>query len=424
MIISSAINHISHFSIAIQDRSKNTGHKLSSLRYQGFKHGETVHPTTTPVSRQVGVVYHYQTIPQRSMHNSDGSSVHSPYFKFPLHEKLPISRPDRSQATVAIVHPLPLPPGAAGRSPFPSPNTAINKRKQTRWKKGKLIGRGTFGSVYVGSDRETGALCAMKEVEMLLDDPKSMECINQLKQEIDVLSQLKHPNIVQYYGSEIVEDRFYVYLEYVLPGSINKYARDHCGGMTESIVRSFTRHIVSGLVYLHSKMTIHRDIKGANLLVDANGVVKLADFGMAKHLDGEVKLSMKGSPYWIAPELLHGEPQKDGGPDLALAVDIWSLGCTIIEMMNGKPPLSEYEAAAAMFKVMKDIPPIPETMSFDGKDFLRSCFIRNPAERPTASMLLEHKFLMVMCTFIFIDKKFKYKTYEYGENVKNAVTFS
>ncbi|KAM0057915.1 putative mitogen-activated protein kinase kinase kinase STE-STE11 family [Helianthus debilis subsp. tardiflorus] len=220
--------------------------------------------------------------------------------------------------------------------------------------------------------------------------------------EIDVLSQLKHPNVVQYYGSEIVEDRFYVYLEYVLPGSINKYARDHCGGMTESIVRSFTHHIVSGLAYLHSKMTIHWDIKGANLLVDANGVVKLADFGMAKHLDGEVKLSMKGSPYWIAPELLHSEPQKDGSPDLALAVDIWSLGCTIIEMMDGKPPLSEYEAAAAMFKVMKDIPPIPETMSFDGKDFLRSCFIRNPAERPTASMLLEHKFLMLICTVIFI----------------------
>ncbi|KAM0057917.1 putative mitogen-activated protein kinase kinase kinase STE-STE11 family [Helianthus debilis subsp. tardiflorus] len=366
-----------------------------------------------------GVAYHYQTIPQRINHNSDCSSVHNsekrtcikvPSLNSSLLRKLsfesPVRRPDsNTQVALATVHPLPLPPGAAGLTPSSSPQ-AVHKPdlvakapSQSRWRKGKLIGRGTFGSVYVGSDRETGALCAMKEVEILPDDPNSVESINQLEQEIDVLSQLKHPNIVQYYGSEIFEDRLYIYLEYVHPGSINKYVRDHCGGMTESIVRNFTRHIVSGLAYLHSTKTIHRDIKGANLLVDANGVVKLADFGMAKHLDGQVNLSMKGSPYWMAPE---GEP-KDGSPDLALAVDIWSLGCTIIEMMNGKPPWSEYEGPAALFKVMKETPPIPETMSPDGKDFLRSCFTRNPAERPTANMLLEHKFLMVIFIFIFID---------------------
>jgi serine/threonine protein kinase len=191
-----------------------------------------------------------------------------------------------------------------------------------------------------------------------------------------------------------VEDRFFIYLEYVHPGSINKYIRDHCGTMTESVVRNFTRHILSGLAYLHNKKTVHRDIKGANLLVDASGVVKLADFGMAKHLTGQrADLSLKGSPYWMAPELMQAVMQKDSNPDLAFAVDIWSLGCTIIEMFTGKPPWSEFEGAAAMFKVMRDSPPIPESMSPEGKDFLRLCFQRNPAERPTASMLLEHRFL-------------------------------
>ncbi|KAK9902905.1 hypothetical protein M0R45_001420 [Rubus argutus] len=233
-----------------------------------------------------------------------------------------------------------------------------------QWQKGKLIGRGTFGSVYVATNRETGALCAMKEVELFPDDPKSAECIKQLQQEIKVLSQLKHPNIVQYYGSEIVDDRFFIYLEYVHPGSINKYVHEHCGAITEAVVRSFTRHILSGLAYLHSTKTIHRDIKGANLLVDSFGVVKLADFGMAKHLSGHVgNLSLKGSPYWMAPELMQSVMHKDNSSDLALAVDIWSLGCTIIEMLTGKPPWSEYEGAAAMFKVMKDTPPIPETLS-------------------------------------------------------------
>ncbi|XP_035539570.1 mitogen-activated protein kinase kinase kinase 5-like isoform X2 [Juglans regia] len=313
------------------------------------------------------------------------------------------------------VHPLPLPPGAAMPSPSAPIPQAIAKSEfvpmKSPWKKGKLIGRGTFGSVYVATNRLTGALCAMKEVELLPDDPKAAECIKQLQQaipdvifpenglacifcflfgnlwpsmsscteltsqwEIKVLSQLKHLNIVQYYGSEIVEDRFYIYLEYVHPGSINKYVREHCGAMTESVVRNFTRHILNGLAYLHSTKTIHRDIKGANLLVDSFGVVKLADFGMAKHL-------------------MQGVMQRDSSSDLALAVDIWSLGCTIIEMLTGKPPWSEFEGAAAMFKILRDTPSIPETLSSEGKDFLRCCFQRNPAQRPSAAMLLEHRFM-------------------------------
>ncbi|XP_021908132.1 mitogen-activated protein kinase kinase kinase 5 isoform X1 [Carica papaya] len=341
--------------------------------------------------------------------STDNSPIHSPNrsprlhpgslsgSSSPMHPRLSID-PSFTLRECTNVHPLPLPPGASLPSTSAPISQAPSKPESLpmncQWQKGKLIGRGTFGSVYVASNRETGALCAMKEVELLHDDPKSAECIKQLEQEINVLSQLQHPNIVQYYGSGIADDRFYIYLEYVHPGSINKYVRDHCGAMTESIVRNFTRHILSGLAYLHSKKTIHRDIKGANLLVDASGVVKLADFGMSKHLSGQrADLSLKGSPYWMAPELMQAVMQKDNNSDLAFAVDIWSLGCTIIEMFTGKPPWSEYEGAAAMFKVMKDTPPIPESLSPECKDFLRCCFRRNPAERPSAYMLLEHRFL-------------------------------
>ncbi|KAK4487310.1 hypothetical protein RD792_006083 [Penstemon davidsonii] len=357
----------------------------------------------------------------------------------PLNTKISSDTPlgRRESSAQATVHPLPLPP-LASTSSYPSPISPVSdfsgasmpsqstpisshaakpefpganihsqppqmspvaskpkvKPIKSQWQKGKLIGRGTFGSVYVASNRQTGALCAMKEVEILPDDSKSAESMRQLEQEIKVLSHLKHPNIVQYYGSEIVGDKFYIYLEYVHPGSINKYIHDHCEAITESVVRNFTRHILCGLAYLHSKKTIHRDIKGANLLVDAYGVVKLADFGMAKHLSGQAAdLSLKGSPYWLAPELLQSVMQKDTSTDLALAVDIWSLGCTIIEMMNGKPPWSEYEGAAALFKVLQETPPIPETLSADGKDFLQCCFRRNPADRPTASKLLDHPFM-------------------------------
>lgn len=294
------------------------------------------------------------------------------------------------------VHPLPLPPGPSAPSQSGLPHQTATKpevsQATNQWQKGKLVGSGTFGNVYIATNKHTGALCAMKEVNVIPDDPKSAECLKQLEQEIELLSQLKHPNIVQYYGSERIEDQFYIYLEYVYPGSINKYLHEHCGAMTESVVRNFTGHILKGLAYLHSTNTVHRDIKGANLLVDAQGVVKLADFGMAKHLsETAAALSLKGTPHWMAPEVLQATMNKDVGYDLA--VDIWSLGCTIIEMFTGKHPWSGLEGAAAMFKVLHKDPHIPETLSSDGKNFLQRCFRRNPAERPTASMLLEHPFI-------------------------------
>ncbi|CAN1273864.1 Mitogen-activated protein kinase kinase kinase 5 [Linum perenne] len=303
-------------------------------------------------------------------------------------------------------YPLPLPPLVISptQSRIPSPllspvtHTRVEKvpivMRRNQWQKGKLIGRGTYGSVYVGTNRETGALCAIKEVDLIHDDPKSDECVRQLEQEIKVLRHLKHPNIVQYLGSETVDNHFNIYLEYVHPGSISKYVQEHCGAITESIVRNFTRHILSGLAFLHGTKTIHRDIKGANLLVDASGTVKLADFGMAKHLAGiSYQLSLKGSPHWMAPEVIQAVMQKDGNPDLAFAVDIWSMGCTVIEMFTGKPPWGELQGPQAMFKVLNKSPPIPEALSTEGKDFLSCCFRRNPAERPTALQLLEHSFV-------------------------------
>eukprot|EP01018_Ginkgo_biloba_P013852 Gb_04924 [translate_table: standard] len=320
----------------------------------------------------------------------------------PLHPRLASDFSAGRHDDNSNVYPLPLPPGnnspfGAGPSSPPSPSAVVHRspgRMETpftpgKWQKGKLLGNGTFGTVYVGFNRDTGDMCAMKEVPLIPGDSKSSESIKQLEQEIDLLSRLKHPNIVQYYGSEIFEDVFYIYLEYVPGGSINKLIYEY-GKLSEQVVRIYSRQILSGLAYLHSMNTVHRDIKGANLLVDTSGRVKLADFGMAKHINGPASpLSLKGSPYWMAPEVMR---QKNTGHDLA--VDIWSLGCTVIEMVTGKPPWGEYEGAAAMFKVFKnEVPPIPDSLSPEGREFVRHCLQTNPAERPTASRLLDHPFV-------------------------------
>ncbi|KAM7266872.1 hypothetical protein ACFE04_009038 [Oxalis oulophora] len=289
-------------------------------------------------------------------------------------------------------HRLPLPPGTMCSPSVPqSPGRAeMPATPSARWKKGKLLGRGTFGHVYVGFNSESGEMCAMKEVTLLSDDAKSKESAKQLMQEINLLSRYRHPNIVQYYGSQKVgDDKLYIYLEYVSGGSIYKLLQDY-GSLGEAAIRSYTQQILSGLAYLHSKSTVHRDIKGANILVDPNGRVKLADFGMAKHISGQsAPLSLKGSPYWMAPEVIKNTSGS------SLAVDIWSLGCTVLEMATTKPPWSQYEGVAAMFKIgnSKELPVIPDNLSDDGKDFVRLCLQRNPLHRPCAAQLLEHPFV-------------------------------
>ncbi|XP_057770103.1 mitogen-activated protein kinase kinase kinase 3 [Salvia miltiorrhiza] len=291
-------------------------------------------------------------------------------------------------------HKLPLPPGSpANSSALPTPRSPGTNESSScnssKWRKGKLLGRGTFGHVYLGFNSENGQMCAIKEVRLVSDDQSSKESLKQLNQEITLLSQLSHPNIVQYYGSDLSEERLSVYLEYVSGGSIHKLLQEY-GPFAEPVIQNYTRQILCGLAYLHGRNTVHRDIKGANILVDPNGEVKLADFGMAKHIANcSSMLSFKGSPYWMAPEVV----MNTNG--YSLPVDIWSLGCTVLEMATSKPPWSQYEGVAAIFKIgnSKDTPEIPDYLSADAKGFIRQCLQREPSARSTASKLLCHPFV-------------------------------
>ncbi|PHU19733.1 Mitogen-activated protein kinase kinase kinase YODA [Capsicum chinense] len=278
-------------------------------------------------------------------------------------------------------HSLPLPP-----------NSSTNKTGQaleSKWKKGKLLAKGTFGHVYAGFNSDNGQMCAIKEVKIIFDDTTSKERLKQLNQEITLLSQFSHPNIVQYYGSELRGDKLSLYLEYVQGGSILKLLQEY-GPFEEQIISSYTRKILSGLVYLHDSNIAHRDIKAENILVNSKGEIKLADFGMAKHIKAcSLMDSFKGSSYWMAPEVF-----KDTG-GCNVAVDIWSLGCTVLEMATAKPPWGQHEGAAILFKMAdrKDIPEIPRNLSDNAQSFLKLCLQRNPGCRSTAVQLLHHPFV-------------------------------
>ncbi|CAL4981379.1 unnamed protein product [Urochloa decumbens] len=331
---------------------------------RGRKSTEIVFSTQVPSSPPSSRGHHYPTSPVLS--RTFGQSQASP-----------TKRQDDSRSP-SSPQPLPLPPGSPC---LPS--------RSLQWKKGKLLGSGTFGQVYLGFNSEGGQMCAIKEVKVISDDSNSKECLRQLNQEIVLLSQLSHPNIVQYYGSDLSNETLSVYLEYVSGGSIHKLLQEY-GPFGETVLRNYTAQILSGLAYLHGRNTVHRDIKGANILVDPNGDIKLADFGMAKHISAYTSIkSFKGSPYWMAPEVI----MNSNG--YSLSVDIWSLGCTILEMATARPPWSQYEGVAAIFKIgnSKDIPDIPDHLSSEAKSFLKLCLQRDPAARPTATQLLDHPFV-------------------------------
>lgn len=275
----------------------------------------------------------------------------------------------------------------------------ITERKVFKIKKGDIIGKGAFGDVYQGFDEYYGEIVAIKEIELKKCNLKILESkLSSFEREINILSKLNHKNIVKYIGAVKTKDNcLQIILEYCIGGSIAKIVEQYkC--LNESLIRKFTKQILEGLEYLHFNNIIHRDIKGGNILVDRNGVCKLTDFGGSKVIVEEFEAnnldSFKGTPNWMAPETAKYHEHTRYS-------DIWSLGCTVYEMLTGNPPWSEIkDPFATLYHLIKtEIPPeIPEkfrsNISYDLNDFISSCLKINPKERLNVTQLLNHPFII------------------------------
>lgn len=263
------------------------------------------------------------------------------------------------------------------------PQDTLPKRQTTfRWFKGELIGKGTYGRVYLGMNATTGEFLAVKEVEVNPkaaqgDKNKIKELVGALDQEIDTMQYLDHVNIVQYLGCERKETSISIFLEYISGGSIGSCLRKH-GKFEEPVVSSLTRQALSGLAYLHREGILHRDLKADNILLDVDGTCKISDFGISKKTDniyGNDKTnSMQGSVFWMAPEVI--KAQAEG---YSAKVDIWSLGCVVLEMFAGRRPWSKEEAIGAIYKIANgETPPIAdevrEAISPYALGFMLDCF--------------------------------------------------
>lgn len=260
------------------------------------------------------------------------------------------------------------------------------------WVKGQVVGSGSFGTVHLAMNKSTGALFVVKSADSVL----GRQC---LEKEANILSSLNSPYIIQCLGKDISCEgrKLNLLMEYMAGGSLSDLAGKFGGALDENVIRVYTRQILEGLNYLHKNGIVHCDVKCKNVLLGSSGNIKLGDFGCAKRLLPTDSCTASGTPLWMAPEVLRN-PQ--GG--LEFASDVWSLGCTVIEMVTGRPPWGgddgiSLNPMAAVMKIAcsNEIPEFPSQLSNEGLDFLAKCLERNPKKRWTTDELLNHPFVVV-----------------------------
>lgn len=207
------------------------------------------------------------------------------------------------------------------------PQADVHTVAPVKWLKGELIGKGTYGHVYIGFNVTNGEMFAVKQVELPRtasdkDDNRQTSVVEALKSEMDLLKDLEHEKIVSYLGFEETPRHMSIFLEYVDGGSVGRCLRKH-GKFEEQVIQFFTVQILEGLEYLHSRGILHRDLKADNILVRMDGTVKISDFGISKKsndiYNNNSNMSMQGSIFWMAPEVVHN--QKKG---YSAKIDIWS----------------------------------------------------------------------------------------------------
>eukprot|EP01062_Namystynia_karyoxenos_P022697 TRINITY_DN1871_c1_g1_i1.p1 TRINITY_DN1871_c1_g1~~TRINITY_DN1871_c1_g1_i1.p1 ORF type:complete len:1509 (+),score=390.96 TRINITY_DN1871_c1_g1_i1:92-4618(+) len=266
-----------------------------------------------------------------------------------------------------------------------------------QWSRGHLLGAGATGKVFRAFDNDSGDFLAVKEV-LLHGNEDNLRAV---KREIELMRPLQHANIVRYKGIQQTTTALHILMEYVPGGSISSLL-GKLGRFSEHVIRQFTRQVCQGLAYLHEHRIIHRDIKGGNCLVGVDGTVKLADFGCSVRVlatDGggmpkpsrSVDSRHLGTSLWMSPEAVR-DPAR-----VTFATDIWSVGCTVVEMATARSPWADAHFTnewAAMFYISQTQcgPPAPLHLSRQAHRLLGDCFAINPEDRPTVDNLLEHEF--------------------------------
>jgi len=325
---------------------------------------------------------------------------------------------------------------AAGQKPFSLGNGGPVLNFKSDFSEGETIGSGSFGRVFTARHETDGRIVAVKETTMDFQcnhklsggsadsrEPVAPPTPKELREKFDMrrsatqsgtnearlvnelqlCEAMSHPRIVSYLGYDLVPGaeegvyRLLIFFEYCSGGSVVDHLATY-GRMGQVLITKYTAQLLDGLAYLHSLKPpiVHRDLKSANLVLTAEGDIKITDFGCSKNLEGGDgrRHSCVGTILWMAPELL-----RTSGKELSVAADIWSLGCCLIEMATGKAPWSDhnFDNMFHAFRVIAQgglIPGIPDHIDATAADFIKQCLTRDPATRPSAVELQTHVLIL------------------------------
>ncbi|MBN3304731.1 M4K2 kinase, partial [Amia calva] len=257
------------------------------------------------------------------------------------------------------------------------------------------IGSGTYGDVFKARNIKTSEIAALKIVKL---DPG--DDVSSIHQEIAMMKECRHKNIVAYYGSYLRNNKLWICMEFCGGGSLQDIYHV-TGPLREKQIAYVCRETLQGLHHLHVTGKMHRDIKGANILLTERGDVKLADFGVAAEINASVakRKSFIGTPYWMAPEVAAVE--KKGGYNQLC--DIWAVGITAIELAELQPPMFDLHPMRALMLMSKSSFQPPKLKdkgkwSSDFHNFIKLALTKNPRKRPTAEKLLQHPFMAQLLT--------------------------